>query len=153
MNDIKLFLNDPLKDAITPRIENGDFVADDGLETAVIISLFTDARVSDEQLPAGQTSKKGWWGDKFSGVDQDKIGSRLWTLRREKRTTEVLRKHEDYSIEALNWMKEDGVADSITAEAFYEVTTKFLVMNLVITRPDGTSRFKVNWDKQLVTRS
>lgn len=153
MNDIKLFLNDAINEGIAPKIENGDFVSDDGLETAVIISLFTEGRVSVEQLPQGQLSRKGWWGDEFSEVDKDRIGSRLWTLKREKRTTEVLRKFEDYSIEALNWMKEDGVAASIIASASYDRVTKFLILEIEIVRPEGKTKFKVNWDKQLVTRS
>ena len=153
MNDIKLFLNNVVSEAIAPRIENGDFVADDGLETAVIISLFTDARVSVEQLPPGEVNQKGWWGDKVSDVDQDKIGSRLWTLSRAKRTTQTLRQYEDYSKEALEWMKEDGVAATINAAAYYDVVTKFLMMNLEIVRPKETTKYKVNWDKQLLIRS
>jgi phage gp46-like protein len=33
------------------------------IHQAIAISLFTDARVTDEELPEGETSKKGWWAD------------------------------------------------------------------------------------------
>ena len=46
------------------NINNGDLSADNGLATAVMISLFTDARAPDlTLLPAGENDVRGWWGD------------------------------------------------------------------------------------------
>lgn len=129
-------------------VANGDLEKDDGLQTAVIISLFTDQRVSDDELPPDQTSKRGWWGDKFSEIDQDKIGSKLWLLERVKRTAETLRKAQDYTKEALNWLIEDGVAVSITVVATYDANNQ-LVADIDIKKPNGrSSRFQMLWDKQ-----
>ena len=152
MSDVALILKDDLNAGFDLDFENGDFKKDGGLETAVAISLFTDRRIGDEQLPQGTTDKKGWWGDLFPEVDQDKIGSRLWLLAREKRTTEVLRKAEDYAKEALNWLVEDGVATSIIASASYN-ESKFLLLAIEIVKPAGrNSRFQVVWDKQQIKR-
>lgn len=134
------------------KIEKGDVVRDDGLETAVIISLFTDRRVTEEEKPYLANSKRGYWGDLFSEIDGDKMGSRLWTLEREKRTTEVLRRAEDYAREALQWMIEDGVVLSISANASYD-ENKFLIIDLEIRKPLGNeSRYQVLWDKQEIRR-
>jgi phage gp46-like protein len=134
------------------KIENGDVVRDDGLETAVIISLFSDRRVTEEEKPFLANSKRGYWGDMFSEIDGDKMGSRLWTLEREKRTIEVLRRAEDYTREALQWMIEDGVVLSISANASYD-ENKFLIINLEIKKPLGNdSRYQVLWDKQEIRR-
>jgi len=133
-------------------ISNGDVVRDDGLETAVTISLFTDRRVTEEEKPYLANSKRGYWGDLFSEIDGDKMGSRLWTLEREKRTTEVLRRAEDYAREALNWMIEDGVVLSISAIASYD-SNKFINLDIKIVKPLGNeSRFQVLWDKQEIRR-
>ena len=130
------------------QVENGDLAADEGLQTAVTISLFTDKRVSDDELPIEETSKRGWWGDTFPNVDQDKIGSKLWLLERVKRTAETLRKAEDYIKEALNWLIEDGVAASIEVSAIYDENNQ-LVASINISKPKGqSSRFKLLWDKQ-----
>lgn len=130
------------------QVENGDLIGDDGLETAIVISLFTDKRVSDDDLPIEETSKRGWWGDTFPNVDQDKIGSRLWLLERVKRTAETLRKSEDYIKEALNWLIEDGVAASIEVTSSYDENNQ-LVAAIVVSKPKGrTSRFQLLWDKQ-----
>ena len=145
MSDIALVIKDNCFDI---NVKNGDLESDGGLQTAVTISLFTERRVTDEQLPELAESKKGWWGDMFPDIDQDKIGSRLWTLEREKRTTETLRRYEDYSKEALDWMLEDGVASTISVAASYDSDGQ-LVGEIIITRPTGTeSRFQVNWDEQ-----
>lgn len=145
MSDIAIILENNCFDI---AVENGDLKSDGGLQTAVTISLFTDRRVSEEQLPPLATDKRGWWGDMFSEIDQDEIGSRLWTLERSKRTTETLRLYEDYSREALNWMIEDGVAQTITVTASYD-ENGFLIGDIIIARPEGNeSRFQVNWDQQ-----
>ena len=41
-----------------------DLATEEGLYTAVVISLFTDARADkDDELPAGENdSRRGWWG-------------------------------------------------------------------------------------------
>jgi phage gp46-like protein len=134
------------------EIKNGDVVRDDGLETAVTISLFTDRRVTEEEKPYLANSKRGYWGDLFSEIDGDKMGSRLWTLEREKRTTEVLRRAEDYTREALQWLIDDGVVLSISAIASYD-NNKFINIDVKIIKPLGNeSRYKILWDKQEIKR-
>ncbi|NCB53153.1 MAG: hypothetical protein EOM54_14955, partial [Clostridia bacterium] len=39
-----------------------DLSSDKGLETAVIVSLFTDRRADGEELPPNEKTKRGWWG-------------------------------------------------------------------------------------------
>lgn len=129
-------------------VANGDLEKDDGLQTAVIISLFTDQRCTDDELPPDQKSKRGWWGDKFSEIDQDQIGSKLWLLERVKRTDETLRKAQDYIKDALKWLIDDGVAASITVSAIYDSNNQ-LVADIDIQKPSGrSSRFQLLWDKQ-----
>lgn len=144
MSDIGLFIKDNCWDL---ELENGDLKNDKGLETAIAISLFTDRRVNDEELPPLQTTKRGWWGDMFPEIDQDQIGSRLWTLERSKRTTETLRLAEDYAREALQWLLEDGVAENFLVNATYDDYR--MNLNIEINKPLGRqSRFSVLWDAQ-----
>ena len=66
---------------------DGASFADDGdLDAALINSLFTDRRAEpDDPLPAGVESRRGWWGDTLAIADgNDRIGSRLWLISREK---------------------------------------------------------------------
>lgn len=90
-------------------------IDDTGLESAVLISLFTDRRVRPDDLPPGQTDRRGWWGDTLTPNDQ--IGSELWLLDREKQTNETLARAEGYCREALVWLVEDGVARAVDVTA------------------------------------
>ena len=77
------------------------------LETAILISLFSDREANtDDVIPDGTNDPRGWVGD--AGEDY-KIGSRIWLLERAKQTTETLRRAGDYIAEALQWLIDDGV--------------------------------------------
>ncbi|OTA13933.1 bacteriophage protein [Xenorhabdus vietnamensis] len=90
-------------------VGHGDLVTGNDLQTAIIISLFTDRQARADDVIDG-TDRRGWWGD--SGADYQ-IGSRLWLLHRQKLTTAVALAAEDYAREALQWMLDDGVAASV----------------------------------------
>lgn len=100
-------------------IDIQDLESSTGLQTAVIISLFTDRRArDDDELPDPNNSdRRGWWGDLPSPlVEGDQIGSRLWLLCREKTIESVLVRAKQYAKEALQWMIDDGVAVKIEVE-------------------------------------
>ena len=54
-----------------------DVAIDDGFNTAVYISLFTDQRVDDESLLDDKNDRRGYWADVF---DEKPMGSKLWLL-------------------------------------------------------------------------
>ncbi|NIL25044.1 hypothetical protein FFE93_015200 [Yersinia sp. KBS0713] len=91
----------------------GGLLDGDDLETAILISLFTDRLARSDDAIDGD-DRRGWWGDTGS---QYPIGSRLWLLRREKLTTKVALKAEDYANEALVWLLDDGVVTAISTNA------------------------------------
>ncbi len=118
--DIALFWDDEASAADMGIVLN-DLAVDAGLETAVMLSLFLDRRAEDgDTLEAGETDRRGWWADEFNEAAGDRIGSRLWRLRRSKRTQEVLTLAEQYAREALAWLVEDRVADRV------EITASFV---------------------------
>lgn len=136
------------------KLENGDLKAEQGLETAVSISLFSNQRVSEEELPPGISSRQGWWGDLFPEVEGDQIGSKVWSLDRDKSTLETAAQLESFAKESLAWMLEDGVASSISVEAaINEDNAKQIDHVIQISRPTGeTDRFGIIWDEQELKR-
>jgi len=97
-------------------VKNGDLESDSSLETAVIISLFTDKRASDDDplLDERNQDRRGWWGDLISpDVQGDEIGSKLWLLDREKTVPGIFEKVKKYINDALQWLIEDGVASNV----------------------------------------
>ena len=110
----------------------GELTTGNDLQTAILDSLFTDrlARADDDYE---DSDRRGWWGD--SDADTQ-LGSRLWLLRREKLTTNVAIRAEEYAKEALDWLKGDGVVSDISC------TTQIVMpnrLNLIIRYlpPDG----------------
>jgi len=92
------------------------FARDDGLGTSVLISLFSDRRAeADDGMPPMQ--RRGWPGDALPETEGDRIGSRLWLLKREKQTEETRQRAEEYAAEALGWMIGDGLVTAIEVEA------------------------------------
>lgn len=150
MTDIALIWSDNAADIAAAAY---DLQTDDGLETALILSLFSDRRVgADEELPLGVDSRRGFWADSLAEVQGDKFGSRLWLLNREKIVPEVVAKAREYATEAVQWLIDDKVAArvDVTAEKH---PTRFgeLDIQVVVYRPTGQQakyRFNYNWQAQ-----
>lgn len=112
---------------------SGDLATGNALQTAIIISLFTD-RVARNDDDTDGSDRRGWWGDAGSEMD---IGSRLWLLRRQKLTIHVAQKAEEYAREGLNWLVADGVVSAINVATQIVYPNR---LNMVINyRQSGTS--------------
>lgn len=113
---------DPLSLSADIAVENGGLRMDAGLQTAVIISLFTDRRADDDDpidplSPGG--GRRGWPGDLLEPPGQ-RYGSRLWLLQRAKMQEQLQDTAglvEQYAAEALQWLIDDGVADTVEVKA------------------------------------
>ena len=133
-----------------------DLTSDEGLETAVIISLFSDRRAKpDDPLPdPNNPDRRGWWGDLASpDVEGDQIGSRLWLLERSKTLDSVLVQAKEYAQEALQWLIEDKVAARVVAETERQNDPgeDRLALKVEIHKPDGSVipfNFEAQWIAQ-----
>lgn len=133
---------------------HGELESDEGLETAVIISLFSDRRVLPEEIDKNSDDLRGWWGDEFSETPGDQIGSRLWLLDRSKIGQETRNRVQEYASEALDWLTDSGVADSVTVTAAILNGNEAILLSIEITRPKNRTlsfyRFQLVWDGQLL---
>lgn len=129
-------------------IDGAQLAVDDGLKTAVIISLFTDRRAtSSDTLPDTSSDRRGWFGDDYGGIEGDQIGSHLWLLAREKQTAETLERARRYALDSLAWLKTDGVVQSVAVQASW-LRAGVLLLEIQIERADSTSaryRFEHFW--------
>lgn len=141
-------------------LDGADLLADDGLETAVICSLFVDRRAqAADEVPEGALSRGGFFGDAIAEIEGDRRGSRLWLLKRETRRPAVLEKARTYCEEALRWMIEDGIAARVVVETSFlegrEPGEPVLLIEIDIHRPsDALARYRYafNWQAQLFSR-
>ncbi len=105
------------------------------LETAVVLSLFTDRLApADAEIPDGTAWRRGWWGDGRTEVERR--GSLLWLFARRKRLPAVLAEAVAIAEAALAWLVEDGIAATIAVAAEWQGTDT-LALAVTVTRPDG----------------
>lgn len=116
---------------------------EEGLRTAVVVSLFTDARAGDDdRLPDGGADRRGWWADTWPEFEGDNTGSHLWLLAREKQLPLVLERARRYARAALQWLIDDGIAAEVSVDASFP-RTGVLLLEVVIERLlDGPVRYR-----------
>ncbi|WP_445494637.1 phage GP46 family protein [Pseudomonas sp. 8(2025)] len=111
-----------------------DDATDAAWQRAAVISLLTWRRAGpDDRIDDAE--RFGWWGDSFPSLANDRIGSRLWQLRRAKLTAETAQTAEAFAREALAWMTEDGRVTTVTVTTTRGVDR--LELQVLLTLRDG----------------
>lgn len=121
-------------------IVGGDLSTDEGLRTAFLISLFTDARArDDDELPEPGADRRGWWGDAFSDPEDGPTGSRFWLLDRAKSDQRTLARAKDYAAECVQWLIRAGICTSIGVEVEAQAGGRLAIAYAPV-RPTGPAR-------------
>jgi len=146
---IRMLYDNVLQYGDLDRTGDLNLVDDLDLETAVLISIFTERRVEpgDEHSDT-LTYKGGWWGNAIDG-GTDKIGSRMWLLAREKATVSNVNKARVYLEECLKWLLDDGVAKSVVVTTVRGAKPVDLQFTIDIARPGDTTLWTRAWEIQL----
>ena len=134
------------------RTPLGALAEDDGLRTAVLLSLFLDRRAgTQDPLPdAGTPDRRGWVGDALAAVPGDRIGSRLWLLRRAKASEATRLRAEAMAREALAWLVQDGVAERIAVQAELQGSPPDrIALAVTLHRGGAARRFALPWHFEL----
>ncbi|HEX7853881.1 MAG TPA: phage GP46 family protein [Sphingobium sp.] len=113
------------------------------LYSAVLISIFSDARAAeDEVIPDSSSDRRGWWaGD---------IGSKLWLRMRSKATVQLLPIVKKDIEDALQWLIDDGVAAAIDVSVNWD-RPGFLAGTVTVRRQDGSTKainFQRVWESR-----
>lgn len=129
MSDLSIMWKDGEGDVVSL---DSALLTDDSLTNAIVISLFTDARVDNQ---------RGWWGNDFNQNEERQVemGSRLWTLTRSKQLADVLEDAQAYAEQALQWLIDDGHALAIDVMAT-NPEQSVLLLNVVVTLPNGQTK-------------
>ncbi|OWV94274.1 hypothetical protein ATY81_12545 [Rhizobium sp. R72] len=110
-------VGDLILNPLTHPLAPGDFRAEQGLATQVLICLMTDRRVEASELRDGDENR-GWIGDSFDVMQgETPIGSRLWLLRRSALFPGIEMKAEDYAREALQPLIDQGAVAKVDVSA------------------------------------
>lgn len=109
---IRLELDPATGEGNLSQAADKSLVENEGLETVLTVSLFTDAQAREGLLPPGE-DRRGYWADR---VDPDEpalvTGSLIWTVTEfEVLSDASCAKVAAYGTDALAWMIAAGAAD------------------------------------------
>lgn len=116
-------------------IENGDLAGVDGFDTAIWISLFTDARAPDTIVVTPE-NRRGWLGNVESPVEGRELGGLLWVAEQRRLNQDTVNEVVDYAGKSLEWFVEDGIATSIEVSGVI-VPLSGILLTIVINVPQG----------------
>ncbi|QRM55154.1 phage GP46 family protein [Sinorhizobium sp. BG8] len=140
------FSGDLILNSLTHSTSPGDFRAEQGLATQVLICLMTDRRVEAYELRDGDVNK-GWVGDSFDlGPGETAIGSKLWLLRRSALYEGIETLAETYALEALQPLIDQGAAVRATVTATADRRANRLDLAIALYGRDGTQSFNKTFE-------
>jgi phage gp46-like protein len=106
------------------------------LETAVLLSIFCDARagISDD-IHAG-SDRRGWWAEAYFDAP-DTWGSDLWQVVTRKATADTLVFAQRACERALEWLIDDGICRQVDVETWWlEGRQGYMGILVTLHKPD-----------------
>lgn len=113
-----------------------DFETTDGLESAIVVSLFSDRRAYRDEV-GDPMKRRGWIGDLVSGVPGDLHGSGIWLYEQSRLTQEVVTGIRQEAEQALEWMIQEGLVLSVSAAVASDPVKRRLSLVITTTSPTG----------------
>lgn len=110
----------------------------DGMTHAVLQSIYNYSEsTQNDRTRMNQNERGGHWGNEILHI----VGSRDWTLKREKLTEQTLSLAKRFYEESLSWLLTEGYAKSIEVTIWKEKPNQ-MRRSVMITLMDG-EKFKV----------
>lgn len=122
-------------------IDNGLVISDRSFTTAVYLSLF-GGNIED----GGKVDNdKTWWGNRLEGTkENEKLVSRFQSfIRTMALTSKNIALAEEAALADLDWMKQEGIADEITADITSKDNSRIELT--IAVRKDSKLISKGNW--------
>lgn len=126
--------------------KSNDLTLTDDLFNAVALSIGTYARNRNlkEGVAVLDPQVGGWWADALDA--ETTLGGYLYEAFPGKLSQETADKIKVLVVEALEWMKKDGIAKKVSCSA--EVAEDAIDLTVTIEKPDGKSddyQYELNW--------
>lgn len=142
MQDVLIRANsDGLYDLV---IEGNEFASANGFETAIPVSLFTDAR-APAALVAEPQNRRGWIGNLMTASTLRQLGSILWALDQARITQETLNLARLEAQSSLQWMIDDGVALGVLVDVTRAARGSIIITIQITDTSNVVSRYQTLW--------
>lgn len=115
--------------------ENGELKTDEGLDTAILLSLFCNQRADESEVPQ-PVYRGGYWGVDIT----DMQFSKLWLVNGRK-TQDKLNQGVEFCNTALQWLIEKEYATNVETVASF--TDNGIKLDISITKVNGIIESKI----------
>lgn len=124
-------------------VDGNVFASAGGFETAIPVSLFTDARAPSALVSEPQ-NRRGWIVNLLTASTMRQLGSILWVLDQARVTRETLNTARLAAQDAFQWMVDDGIALSVFVDA--QQSQSGIVILITITDTSNVvNRYQTLW--------
>ena len=142
MQDILIRANsDGLYDFV---IDGNQFASAGGFETAIPVSLFTDAR-APAALVSEPQNRRGWIGNLLTSTTMRQLGSILWILDQARITQETLNIARLAAQDAFQWMVDDSVALGVLVDVAIGKKSGYIITIQITDTSNVVSRYQTLW--------
>ena len=128
-----------------PSIDVNDAETVEGFETAIIVSIFTNAR-ADESEKSEPINRGGWWGNALSPSGYE-LGSRNWLLEREKITNQTTRDFQRYTTRCLKWLLNQKVINALNVGVKPDIKKQKYIIGVLLSGRNGQDGYAYDWSK------
>jgi phage gp46-like protein len=154
MGDIRIVWDPPTGTGDLNMLASGALETGNDLQTASLISMFTDAQADPGDIVYG-TDPAGVWIDTYAALEdpalptiaKDRMGSKIWQAFARPRTQETLNWLRDEIIRCHSWMITDGVASAVGANTFF-IGPGRIGANVTITASGVANLFYYVWAQE-----
>jgi phage gp46-like protein len=123
-------------------ITNSDFTDVAGFDTAINVSLLTDARAINIPTPS---RRRGYVGDILTAEIGRSLGSTLWTYSQARLTQDILNDIRISAEQSLNWMIEDNIAKTVVVTVGNLRLRQVSVLVVITTNEGDFQQYEVLW--------
>lgn len=124
--------------------ESRDFASAGGFETAIPISLFTDARADESKVPTSK-NRRGWAGNVEFIADEFELGSDQWTFDQARNTANIRNLVRNSVANALKWMVDRRMVDDVQVGSL-QVAQNSITIPIIFTSIDNAvERYITLW--------
>ncbi len=142
MQDVLIRANsDGLYDLV---VDGNVFASAGGFETAIPVSLFTDAR-APAALVAEPQGRRGWIGNLMTASTMRQLGSILWVLDQTRITQETLNVARLAAQDAFQWMVDDGVAFGVFVDLKRQAQSGIIIYIRITDTSNVVSEYQTLW--------
>lgn len=128
---------------------DASLVDDDGLETVVTTSLFTDALATQDELTKYKLPQRGYWFDAYDADPNLNTGSKLWLLEGQTISDDTLSFAKSACDDALAWMVAEGAASKVE-NTVARLGDDGIAGETVIYQPTNPrSPYRITWEAYL----